>query len=319
MHYCREKCKHPFRDGKAGRGWFDGFRARHSKLTIRTPQPLSYCRALCANTQVISDFFGKLGAIYGRLNLVLKPMQIFNADETGVTVVHTPGKVVAQLGRQNVYSVTSAERGKTHTILACVSASGFVLPPLIIYPRKKNVPEHLKEGAVLFRNSKSGWITKELYLEWFDFFLRNIPPARPVLLIQDGHSSYVTIELARSNDIHLLCLQAHTTHILQPLDVGVFKSFKTNFSKACHRYITQFPGRVITTDKIASLVAEAWPHCFTALNILSGFKKCGVYPLNPGEVTDRQIAPWTVYSPRSRKSCSSSAMKRATMYMIPVT
>ena len=93
-------------------------------------------------------------------------MQIFNADETGVTVVHIPGKVVAQLGRQNVYSVTSAERGKTHTILAYVSASGFVLPPLIIYPWKKNVPEHLKEGAVpntLFRNSKSGWITKELY------------------------------------------------------------------------------------------------------------------------------------------------------------
>ena len=169
-----------------------------------------------------------------------------------------------------------------------------MLPPLIIYPRKKNVPEHLKEGAVpntSFRNSKSGWITKELYLEWFDFFLRNIPPARPVLLIEDGHSSHVTIELAHSNDIHLLCLPTHTTHILQPLDVGVFKSFKTNFSKACHRYITQFPGRVITTDKIASLVAEAWPHCFTALNILSAFKKCGVYPLNPGEVTDRQIAP----------------------------
>lgn len=27
------------------------------------------------------------------------------------------------------------------------------------------------------------------------------------------------------------------------------------------------------------------------VNIIAGFKKCGVYPLNPGEVTDRQIAP----------------------------
>jgi len=25
--------------------------------------------------------------------------------------------------------------------------------------------------------------------------------------------------------------------------------------------------------------------------IMSGFKKCGVYPLNPGEITDRQITP----------------------------
>ncbi len=38
--------KHPFQNGMAGRGWFDGFRARHPELTLRTPQPLSYCRAL---------------------------------------------------------------------------------------------------------------------------------------------------------------------------------------------------------------------------------------------------------------------------------
>ena len=24
---------------------------------------------------------------------------------------------------------------------------------------------------------------------------------------------------------------------------------------------------------------------------MSGFKKCGIFPINPGEVTDRQIAP----------------------------
>ena len=31
--------EHPFHDGMAGCGWFDGFRARHPKLTLRTPQP----------------------------------------------------------------------------------------------------------------------------------------------------------------------------------------------------------------------------------------------------------------------------------------
>ena len=39
-------------------------------------------------------------------------MQIFNADETGVTIIHRPGKVIAELGRHNVYTVTTAERGK---------------------------------------------------------------------------------------------------------------------------------------------------------------------------------------------------------------
>ena len=36
--------QHPFKDGKAGQEWFDAFRARHPHLTLRTPQPLSYCR-----------------------------------------------------------------------------------------------------------------------------------------------------------------------------------------------------------------------------------------------------------------------------------
>jgi len=71
----------------------------------------------------------------------------------------------------------------------------------------------------------------------------------------------------------------------------VFKSFKSYFSKACSKYLAKNPGVVITTDKLAALVAEAWPNAFSVVNIMSGFKKTGVYPLNPGEVNDHQLAP----------------------------
>ena len=47
-------------------------------------QPLSYCWATAANKEIIDDFFAKLGAIYAHLNLLSKPMQIFNVDETGI-------------------------------------------------------------------------------------------------------------------------------------------------------------------------------------------------------------------------------------------
>ena len=172
----------------------------------------------------------------------------------------------------------------------------------MVSPRKKAVPDHLKEGAVphtLFKCSETGWINKDHYLDWFQFFLQNVPPTRPVLLLQDGHSSHISIELielARQNDVHLLCFTAHTTHILQPLDVGVFKSFKANFSKACHKYISH-PGRVITCV-IAALVAEAWPVSLTPVNIMGGFKKCGIYPINPGEVSDQQLAPSKAFQPQ---------------------
>ncbi len=52
-----------------------------------------------------------------------------------------------------------------------------------------------------------------------------------------SHGSHVpneVIDRARVNNIHLI-----TTHILQPLDVGVFKSFKTIFSKACTGYLAK--------------------------------------------------------------------------------
>ena len=170
--------------------------ARQARLTLHTPQSLSYARAVSANKETMEDFFAKLGAIFGRLNFIAKPSQIFNADETGVTVVHKPSKVIAQIGRRNVPSLTSADKGKTHTLLACVSASGQVLPPFMVYPRKWPVPEKMREGAypnTVFSVSDNGWITKEFFFEWFNLFERMIPPLRPVLLILVGHCSLITI------------------------------------------------------------------------------------------------------------------------------
>ena len=229
---------HPFHNEMAGRAWLDGFFRRHPNLTVRKPQSLSYNRAVSANIDTINDYFAKIGALYARLNILTKPMQIYNMDECGISIVHTPGKVVTELGRKTVWTITSAEKGKTHTLLCCVSASGHALPPFMIFPRKR-MSDKLKAGCVpgtYFACSISGWVTKELYLEWYKFFIDNIPPTRPVLLIEDGHASHVAIEvieLARSNGIHLLCLPSHTTHLLQPLDVGVFKSLKSNYSKEC--------------------------------------------------------------------------------------
>lgn len=219
--------KHPFKDGAAGRAWFDGFRSRHPKLTLRSTQS-SHARASSANHGILSDYFAKLGAVCAKLNLLSKPMQIYNMDETGVSVVHKPGKVVTEVGCRNVWAITSGEKGKTHTILTCVSASGFALPPFLIYPRKR-ITDNLKAGAVAgtaFHCSDTGWVNAELFLKWLHFFVESIPPSRPVLLILDGLSSHISIEViefARSNDIHMLCIPAHTTHILQPLDVSVFQ------------------------------------------------------------------------------------------------
>ena len=93
------------------------------------------------------------------------------------------------------------------------------------------------------------------------------------------HLIYLIIEKARANDIHLLCLPSHCTHVFQPLDVSVMSSLKNHFGKACKQFLAQNPGRVITEADLAGLVGQAWPLALTPSNLISGFCKCGIYPL----------------------------------------
>lgn len=63
-------------------------------------------------------------------------------------------------------------------------------------------------------------------------FLKSTGSERPVLVIYDGHATHIgadVINLAVENDITILKLPPHTSHILQPLDLSVFKSPKTRW------------------------------------------------------------------------------------------
>ena len=73
-------------------------------------------------------FFTKLGALYARFNLLGKPMQVYNVDESGLNVMQHKGKVVADVKRGGVHCVVASEKGTNHTIVTCGSASGYILP-----------------------------------------------------------------------------------------------------------------------------------------------------------------------------------------------
>ena len=93
---------HSFKNGMAGRGWLEGFMRRFPRLSLRTPQPLSFARARACTDEAIKGFFEKLGGIYARLNLLAKPMQVYNGDETGISIVHNPGRVLMEMGRNSM-------------------------------------------------------------------------------------------------------------------------------------------------------------------------------------------------------------------------
>ena len=79
------------------------------------------------------------------------------------------------------------------TVVACVSAGGQCLPPMVIWDRKMFPPE-LAVGEVpgtIYGLSDKGWIDQQFFDMWFHMhFLCYAPPTCPLLLLMDGNSSH---------------------------------------------------------------------------------------------------------------------------------
>lgn len=79
------------------------------------------------------------------------------------------------------------------------------------------------------------------------------------MLIVNGHASHVSTEFirfAREHKIVCLCLPAHSTHLLQPLDVGVFGPLKQNY-KTLLAEKTRFTTYSLDKADFISLIQKA--------------------------------------------------------------
>jgi DDE superfamily endonuclease len=81
------------------------------------------------------------------------------------------------------------------------------------------------------------------------------------LLIVDGHSSHVNmpfINYADTNRILLAVFPPHSTHRLQPLDIGIFSPLATYYSQAINRLLLESQGLVRLTKP------DFWPLFYEA-------------------------------------------------------
>lgn len=149
---------------------------------------------------------------------------------------------------------------------------------------------------VRYTCSPSGWIETDQFCEWFGkvFISETKTLEGPKLHIFDGHSSHINtrvIDMALSNNIDLLCLPAHTSAILQPLDVGVFKAVKGSWRKCLRSYYDE--SRCSNVDKrtFPSLLMRLTDcGAFSRTNAISGFEEGGIYPLNRAKITSDKLA-----------------------------
>jgi len=267
-----------------------------------------------------------------------QPHRIYNVDETGICIVqHKSEKIVTLKGKKEVATiVASAERGKLITVIVCMNAAGMYVPPLIIWPRK-NMKEELMDGAPpgsIWACHPSGWIQLDIFSMWFDHFIKHTAPTadNPVLLVLDGHTSntrnILLLEKARENHVSIICLPPHSSHKMQPLDVGFMTPLKTYYASEIETFLRNVTQEdrdrrkdVVTAFRIARLFNAAYSRAATMEIAINSYKKTGLYPCNknifedydfpvPADDTSQPIAACdnqpTLNQPDSDAACSST-------------
>ncbi|XP_046681325.1 MFS-type transporter clz9-like [Homalodisca vitripennis] len=281
----------------AGKDWLYGFLRRNPEIRLREPDNTSINRIPSFNEEEVSRFYTNLQKVFEKH--AYPPSRIFNQDETGISNVQKKSaKVYDKKGQKRVGTATSAERGRTITLVCCVSASGSYVPPMIIYPRMR-IAAHLKRGGpagTVYECSKNGWSNEQLFVKWLEHFCAHTKPSKddPVLLICDNHGSHITLEayeVCKKNHITLVSIPPHTSHRLQPLDLTFFGPLKSALSREFGLFMTQHAHTKILTSDIPSLLNNAYVKVATMEKGIKGFSAAGIYPLNPDKFTSEDFAP----------------------------
>lgn len=135
-------------------------------------------------------------------------------------------------------------------------------------------------------------MTSEIFRNYFErSFLPHVTGKGPILVIYDGHASHIDnilIEKARNENVNILKLPAHTSHLLQPLDLAVFRSFKAIWDKKLTSWQKKHQGYRLTKKDFALLLGATWTELDPEI-IKNGFRKGGIFPF------DRTVIPKEKY------------------------
>ena len=202
-------------------------------------------------------------------------------------------KVLATRGSRQVQNIQGGSSHTHITMLSCGSTSGTRLPPFILYKGKNLYTSWTKDGpaSAMYGMSSSGWMDCELFYSWFSKMfvpaVRHLTKTGKVVLFFDGHYSHLSlplIEKARSEGIILQCLPPNATHVLQPLDVGVFGPMKKAWKIVLQEYKLASAASCVDKSTFPKLLARLYERAFTRQHLVSAFKGTGLFPLNKAAI-----------------------------------
>jgi hypothetical protein len=273
-----------------GKLWTTRFIQRHPPLATGRGRTMDIQRLMALDPNIIKVYFDKVEELRKLHNI--EPEDEYNMDEKGFQMGQAGGEAVIVNKSQGPPIIPSTGTSKWVTVIECTSAVGRVLKPMVIHigkdPKQDWFPPSTTAPDWKFGFSSSGWTNDELALIWLrDVFIpQTARPGKHRLLIMDGHGSHETGKfqyLCMRNNISLVYLPSHASHILQPLDVGPFSPLAHYYKKELHRFT---PTGFATVDRatFTQIYQIVRPMAFTSRNIRAGWRRAGLRPYNPDRI-----------------------------------
>lgn len=176
------------------------------------------------------------------------------------------------------------------TVIECISATGTKISPYVIFKGKNVVSSWLPKdppAGWMFAANASGWTNNLHGMHWIQHFNNQTAPLLSSpddyrLLLCDGHDSHVSAALVGytiQKRIILVLLPPHSSHLLQPLDVGIFSPLKTALAYRQTQLFRSGVRRIEKAEWVEDFIA-AREDAITEKNVLSGWRGAGLFPEN---------------------------------------
>jgi hypothetical protein len=218
------------------KNWAKRFEERQPDLQSRKVKPVDWKRHDINIYNKITQWFEVINEVLQDPDV--RPENVYNMDETGIMLsLLSSVKVLVSKNDLRDYRGAGVKRSMV-TAIECVSADGRALLPMVIWPatsHRSNWTTYPTPGWH-YAFSENGYTDSKISLEWlksvFDPQTKAQAQQKPRILISDGFGTHETLEILEycfENNILPCRLPSHTSHKLQPCDVGVFAPLKAAY------------------------------------------------------------------------------------------
>ncbi|KAF4490738.1 Pogo transposable element with ZNF domain [Colletotrichum fructicola Nara gc5] len=275
-----------------GKRWARRFVDSQPALKTKFNRPYDYQRALQEDPEVISEWFALLRNMMAKYGI--QEGDLYNFDETGFMMgMITASMVVTRADRRGKAKPVQPGNREWATVIECINSGGWCIPPFVIVKGVYHLASWTTEsgfpGNWVIKPTANGWTDNQTGLDWikhFDKHTKNRTKGVYRMLIIDGHESHLSAEFddyCKQNNIITVSMPAHSSHLLQPLDIALYSPLKRAYGDEINLFIRASINH-ITKSEFFIAFHQAHNKVFNEENIRSAFQGAGISPWDPDHV-----------------------------------